>query len=121
MYDKDSLNGMTETTKKNPSSKKGLVRKQIAHLLLDESKKRNIQVLIERSADYYDPSIKNTSIITEMVLKNLAQNKKAMWLSSVNYKHSFTFTTDAQSELLFLETQQMPIISFDIYLLLKIL
>lgn len=39
MYYKSSLNGMTKTTKINPSGEKGLVRKQIADLLLEESKK----------------------------------------------------------------------------------
>ena len=30
-----------------------------------------------------------------MVFKNLKNGKKANWLASLNYKHSFTYTPDA--------------------------
>ena len=95
MYDPNYLGNMTEETPQNPVSKKGKVRKQIADRIIKEVEDGNINGLIARSADYYGPSIKNTSILTETVFNKLALNKKADWSGSVNKKHSFTFTPDA--------------------------
>ena len=95
MYDKDCLNGMTEDTHINPPSKKGKVRAEIAKMIIDETKNGNLKALIARSADFYGPSIKNTSLLTETVFKPLSNGKKANWLGSVNHRHSFTYTVDA--------------------------
>jgi len=51
--------------------------------------------LIARSADFYGPSIENSSILTEMVFKPLSKGKKANWLAGDSFKHSFTYTPDA--------------------------
>ena len=95
MYDPDYLGLMTEETPIRPVSKKGAVRSQIAQMLMDEVEGGGLQALIARCADYYGPSIQNTSMLTETVFKNLQNGKKANWLSSVDYRHSFTFTPDA--------------------------
>ena len=95
MYDPNYLNAMTEETPLNPISKKGKVRKAIAELLLEEVAKGNLKALIARSADFYGPSILNTSVLNETVVKNLANGKKANWLGDVTKKHSFTYTPDA--------------------------
>lgn len=95
MYDPDYLDGMDEHTPVNPPSEKGKVRAQIAEMLLSEVQAGNLTALIARSADYYGPSVRGTSILTETVLNNLANGKKALWLGSAAYKHSFTFTPDA--------------------------
>jgi nucleoside-diphosphate-sugar epimerase len=54
-----------------------------------------LQAVIARSADFYGPSIENTSMLTETVFKNVSNGKKANWLGSVDNKHSFTYTPDA--------------------------
>lgn len=95
MYDPNHLNGMTEETPVNPSSKKGKVRAKIAKMIMDEVEQGKLTALIARSADFYGPSIKNTSALTEMVINPLSQGKKANWMGSVNFKHSFTYTPDA--------------------------
>ena len=95
MYDPNYLNGMTEEAPINPPSRKGKVRAQIADMMMQEVQARNLTALIARSADFYGPSIENTSMLTEMVIKPLSQGKKANWMSSVNYQHSFTYTPDA--------------------------
>src|SRR5689334_9163706 len=46
---------MTEETPFNPTSKKGEVRAQIATMLLDEIKARNLNAMIVRAADFYGP------------------------------------------------------------------
>lgn len=95
MYDKNHLNNMTENTPVNPASKKGKIRAKIAQMIMDATKAGNIQALIARSADFYGPSIENTSILNETVIKPLSKGKKANWLGSEKFKHSFTYTIDA--------------------------
>jgi nucleoside-diphosphate-sugar epimerase len=95
MYDPNYLTGMTEDTPIRPVSKKGAIRARIAQMILDEVEKGNVQAIIARSADFYGPSIKNTSILTETVFKNFIHGKNANWLGSVRYKHSFTYIPDA--------------------------
>lgn len=94
MYDPDYLDPMTEETPVNPHSKKGKVRAKIAGMIMDEVKRGDLTALIARSADFYGPSV-HTSVLTEMVFKNLAHGKKANWMGSAAYKHSFTYTPDA--------------------------
>jgi nucleoside-diphosphate-sugar epimerase len=95
MYDPDLLNPMTEETPIKPSSKKGKVRQKIAQMLLDEAEAGKLKALIARAADFYGPGIKNRSVLTETVFNNLAAGKKANWVASVKYKHSYTYTPDA--------------------------
>ena len=95
MYDSSHLNGMTEETPVNPPSKKGLIRAEISKMIMDKVKEGKLKALIARSADFYGPGIENTSMLTETVFKPLSKHKKANWISSANFKHSFTFTPDA--------------------------
>ncbi len=95
MYDPAYLNGMTEETPTNPPSKKGKIRAEIADRIMEEVEKGTLTALIARSADFYGPQIQNTSVLTETVFKPLSQGKKANWMSSVDYKHSYTYTPDA--------------------------
>ncbi len=95
MYDPDYLDGMTEETPNRPTSKKGMIRKEVADKIMKEVESRSLSALIARSADFYGPDIQNTSMLTEMVFKPLSEGKKANWLSSIKYKHSFTYTPDA--------------------------
>lgn len=95
LYDCNCLDGMTEETPINPCSKKGKVRETIARMLMDEVENGNLTALIARSADFYGPAIGGNSVLTESVFDNLAKGKKADWLGSVNFKHSFTYTPDA--------------------------
>ena len=94
MYDPNCLNGMTEDTPINPSSKKGKVRAEVAQKILDAVQRGEITALIARSADFYGPSIGN-SVLLETVFKPLAKGKKANWLGGIHFKHSFTYTPDA--------------------------
>lgn len=95
MYDKDHLSPMTETTPINPPSKKGQVRAEIAEMILQEVWTGSLTALIARSADFYGPGIKNNSLLIETVFKPLSQGKKAIWLGSAKFKHSFTYVPDA--------------------------
>lgn len=95
MYDKAHLSPMTENTPVNPPSKKGRVRANIAERIMKEVWTGSLTALIARSADFYGPGIKNNSLLIETVFKPLSKGKKAIWLGSAKYKHSFTYTPDA--------------------------
>ena len=95
MYDLDHLNGMDEETPINPPSKKGKIRAEIADMIMDKVKEGKLTALIARSADFYGPGIKNTSVLTETVFNPLSKGKKANWMASLNFKHSYTYTPDA--------------------------
>ena len=95
MYDPKYLDDMTEKTPVNPTSKKGKIRAEIAQMIMDEVDAGKLKALIARSADFYGPRIQKTSVLTETVFNSLNKGKKAMWMSSVNFKHSYTYTPDA--------------------------
>jgi nucleoside-diphosphate-sugar epimerase len=94
MYDISAIPHMTEDSAINPPSRKGLVRKEIAQMILDEVKAGKLMALIARSADFYGPG-NEKSFITEMVYKNFKKGKAANWMINADKKHSFTFTPDA--------------------------
>lgn len=94
MYDPKSIPFMTEESPINPCSKKGEVRAKIARLLMDEVKAGNLKAVIARSADFYGPG-KINSVLMISVYENFLKGKKANWFSSLEPKHSFTYTPDA--------------------------
>lgn len=95
LYDGSNLNPMTEKHPVKPPSEKGKVREKIANMVMNAHEKGEVECLIARCADYYGPSIRNTSLLTEMVFKPLSQGKKANWMGGLDYKHTFTYTPDA--------------------------
>lgn len=94
MYDINAIPHMTEESPNNPISKKGVVRKQIAQMIMDEVKAGKLIALIARSADFYGPD-NDKSFVNEMVYKNFLKGSRANWFVDPDKKHSFTFTPDA--------------------------
>jgi len=95
MYDPDHLDGMTEETPINPSSKKGKIRAELVKMIMDEIQNNELTALIARAADFYGPGVQNTSMLTETVLKPLSDGKTANWMGKARFKHSYTYTPDA--------------------------
>jgi len=91
MYDKEFMNDLTEETPVRPVSKKGAVRAILAEMILEEVRQKRLHAIIARSADFYAPK---NSVLVEMVIKNLARGKKAMWFASAAKIHTFTAATD---------------------------
>ncbi|MGL4597541.1 MAG: NAD-dependent epimerase/dehydratase family protein, partial [Bacteroidia bacterium] len=94
MYADSEIPNMNENSRIGPSSKKGLVRKEIADLLLDAVKANKIQALIARAPDFYGVGV-DKSVVLETVVKNIKKGKKAQWPGKTNFKHSFIWTPDA--------------------------
>jgi len=94
MYDINAISHMTEESMINPPSRKGVVRKQIAQMIMDEVKAGKLMALIARSADFYGPG-NERSFVTEMVYKNFLKGMRANWFINPDKQHSFTYTPDA--------------------------
>ncbi len=93
-YSKNSVPFMTEEATILPPSGKGNVRKIIREMIISEVEKRNLTALIARSADFYGPENKNSSL-SIMVADNLMKGKKAQVMGDPGKIHTYTFTPDA--------------------------
>jgi len=94
MYARSAIPHMTEDSLLQPSSKKGMVRKQLHEMIMNEVEKGNLTALIARSADFYGPET-NKSVLIETAAKNLLKGKKAQAFGDINKIHTYTFTPDA--------------------------
>ena len=95
MYGAESLNPATEKSAINPPSRKGRIRADVAQMIWDAVEKKGLEALIARSADFYGPSVRNASVLSETVIKPLSKGQTANWLVNDTFKHSFTNTADA--------------------------
>lgn len=93
LYDKSEIPHMTENSLIKPSSKKGKVRAEIAKMVTGEIENKTLTALIARAADFYGPGAANN--ITQIIIDNLKNGKKASWLASADKLHNFTYTPDA--------------------------
>lgn len=94
MYAPDAVPMMTETSPDKPCSRKGVVRKKIADMVMEADAAGKISALIARGADFYGPGIRN-SLLGISVVDRLIKGKKANWFCDTRFKHSFTYTPDA--------------------------
>lgn len=94
MYDINAIHHMTEESPINPPSRKGVVRRQLVKIIMDDVKSGRLMALIARSADFYGPG-NEKSFVNEMVYKNFLKKGTANWFINADKKHSFTFTPDA--------------------------
>lgn len=93
-YDINAIPHMTEDSPTNPPSKKGMVRRQIADMLMNATRSGKLTGLIARSADFYGPD-NDKSFLIEVVYKNIKKGKTPNWFIKADKKHSFTYTPDA--------------------------
>ncbi|MCK9403421.1 MAG: NAD-dependent epimerase/dehydratase family protein [Chitinophagaceae bacterium] len=94
LYDIKSIGHMTEDSPINPPSKKGVVRKEIAEMILNQVKAGDLTALIARAPDFYGPD-NEKSFLIETVYKNILKGKNPNWFINANKKHSFIYTPDA--------------------------
>ncbi len=97
MYGKSAK--MTESSAYNPCSIKGEIRANLAIMLEDEIKNKNIKALIARSADLYGPYALQTSFPYFMVFEKMLNGKKANWLVDDEKPHTFSYTLDCAKAL----------------------
>ena len=94
LYDKSAVPFMTEDSYINPPSRKGEVRKRIHEMIFSEVNKGRLEAMIARSADFYGPFLRG-SMLGEMIIRNLLNNKNPMAFGNLDKIHTYTFTPDA--------------------------
>ena len=67
---------MTESSRINPSSKKGKIRAEIARMILTEVEKGTSTAYIARSADFYGPNCEKS--VSRITVDNFRKGKKGM-------------------------------------------
>jgi nucleoside-diphosphate-sugar epimerase len=89
------VNGeMTEATPFRQDSKKGVVRGQVANMLLQEIQAGKLTGMICRAPEFYGPG--NTqSGVNALVFDNLKKGKSPKWLVDDNRLRTFIYTPDA--------------------------
>ncbi|HEY4788892.1 MAG TPA: NAD-dependent epimerase/dehydratase family protein, partial [Bacteroidales bacterium] len=90
----DNVKHITEDSPFSPTSKKGEIRAKLDRMILEKVDQGKLQAIIARSADFYGAE-GATSVLMELVYKNLSKDKKAQWMFNAKTKHSFTYTPDA--------------------------
>jgi nucleoside-diphosphate-sugar epimerase len=90
---------MKEDTPVAPCSRKGEIRARITDLLLSASGRGDLRALIARSADFYGPYARGSSVPMLLVIGRMADGKKAQWLANAHAKHSLTYTVDCGKAL----------------------
>jgi nucleoside-diphosphate-sugar epimerase len=93
-YAKSAIPHMTENSPLDPPSKKGMVRKEVCDMIMNEVEKGGLTALIARAADFYGPDT-NKSVLAETAAKNLLKGKKAQAFGDIDKIHTYTFTPDA--------------------------
>ncbi len=94
MYDSSAMGHIREDSPVNPSSQKGMVRREIADMVMDAVKAGSLTALIARAPDFYGPD-NEKSFLMETVYKNLQKGKRPNWFMDATKKHSFIYTPDA--------------------------
>jgi nucleoside-diphosphate-sugar epimerase len=97
---------MTESTPFNPISAKGKIRAEVDEILLREMKTGNLRAIIAKSADFYGPRAKTTSVAGIMIFDKMKKGKTAQWFVNARQPHSFTYTPDAAKGLYLLATNE---------------
>ncbi|MBX3043771.1 MAG: NAD-dependent epimerase/dehydratase family protein [Candidatus Kapabacteria bacterium] len=92
MYDKNYLSDINENSPINPSSRKGLIRMQVADYILNNIETGKLTALIARAPDFIAA---RNSILIETVYNNLSNGKKARWLGDAVKIHDFIYVPDA--------------------------
>jgi len=82
-----------EKATKNPTSKKGQIRKEISEMLLQAIDLGKVKGLIGRSADFYGEGASN-SVLYISILEKMLNGKKPLALSKGNVKHTYADVND---------------------------
>ena len=89
----DYVKHITEESPISPVSKKGEVRAEVNRLLLDAIEKRKLEAIIARAPDFFS-SVKDKSLLMNLVYDNMAKGKTSQWFCNANVVHSFGYGPD---------------------------
>lgn len=81
-----------------PPSPKGQARKEVADLLLKAHQEKRVNAVIGRSADFYGPYAKNSSLYIQFI-ENILKHKNPAFLGKKGVQHTFAYTVDVARAL----------------------
>lgn len=99
LYMYATINGeeISEDHPQNATSKKGILRKELAEELLRQQVMGRIKVVIVRMGDFYGPHVVNG--FTEQLFPNALAGKASSWIGDLDKKHSLIYIDDAAEGL----------------------
>jgi nucleoside-diphosphate-sugar epimerase len=84
---------IVENSPQSIQTKKGLVRKETADILLKAHKNGSVKALIGRSADFYGPTSLNSGLYVN-ILKRMLEGKNPQWIGDPKTKHTYAYIND---------------------------
>lgn len=91
-------NPINEQHEQNPSSKKGIIRKDVTKLLIEANKDKKIDLVIGRSANFVSPKFK-TGLLYFSFLEKMLIGKNPDYLGNVDAQQAFSFVPDVARAL----------------------
>jgi len=82
----------------NPTSKKGLIRKQTVNLLLKAIETKKLNAVVGRSADFYGPYAVN-SLLYFSFSQRMLQGKSPQSIARAGIKHTYAYSVDVGKAL----------------------
>ena len=104
MISDESIPHITETSPMEPSSKKGKIRADVDHILLNAVNEGKLDGIIARSADFYGVMPPKKSLLLDLVIAKMVAGSSPQWFYTVDKKHSFTYMPDIAKALYLLAT-----------------
>lgn len=83
---------MTEATPRNAQGKKGRLRIQLEHLLLEAHRAGKIRMTIGRASDFYGPNAHSAPMM--LVIEPALVGRKASWLGNLDAPHTLSYLPD---------------------------
>jgi len=93
MYGETHGKVMTEDSPYNATSRKGMMRAQVARDFLKAHKEGKVRVALGRAADFYGPGVTNSSL-GYTVFPPIMAGKPAQVLGNINLPHSYSYIKD---------------------------
>lgn len=94
---------MNEKTPELATDRKGLLRKELVHMLLEAQAKGKIKVAIGRASDFYGPEGSN-SVFNRFVVPSAIKKQPAGMFANLSTKHSWIYLPDFARSLVILGT-----------------
>jgi nucleoside-diphosphate-sugar epimerase len=91
-------NPISEEHQKNPTSKKGKIRKEITDYLIETATEKNIKLIIGRSANFVSPQFK-TGLLYISFLEKMLIGKNPNYLGNAHVAQAFSYVPDVARAL----------------------
>ena len=99
------LGPMNEKTPELANERKGVLRKELAHMLLNAQSQGLVKVTIGRASDFFGPNASN-SIVTRFVVPAIIKRQATKMFADLSTNHSWIYLPDFARSLVMLGTNE---------------